>query len=115
MTKKMIKVPDGKGGWKEIEAEEVPGSKQNPEKTALAMAKAQEDDFFKRVGTCTQSINEFVRLYAQDHGLTAEEIAAAVYLENCNNRHFFPDGGPPKFDKICQDVWAWFQENVRKA
>jgi hypothetical protein len=114
MTTKMIKVPDGKGGWKEVEAEEVPGSKQNPEKAAHAMAKAQEEDFFKRVGACTQSINEFVRLYAQDHGLTPEEIAASVYLENCNNRHFFPEGFA-KFDKICQDVWVWFQENVRKA
>jgi len=114
MAKKIIDVPDGKGGWTKVEADEVPGSKQDPEKAARAMAKAQEEDFFKRVGACTQSINEFVRLYAQDHGLTSEEIAAAVYLENCNNRHFFPDG-LAKFDKICQDVWAWFQENVRKA
>jgi hypothetical protein len=114
MTKEVIPVPDGHGGWKKIEAEKVPGSKQNTEKAAHAMAKAQEEDFFKRVGTCTQAINDFTRLYAQDHGMTSEEIVAAVYLENCNNRHFFPDG-MTKFDRICQDVWAWFQENVRKV
>jgi hypothetical protein len=114
MPKKLIDVPDGKGGWKKIEAEEVPGSKQDSEKAAHAMAKAQEEDFFKRVGTCTQAVNDFIKLYANDHGLTQEEVIAAIYLENCNNRHFFPDGAA-KFDKICQDVWAWFQENVRKS
>lgn len=112
--RRLIDVPDGKGGWQKVEADVLPGSKQNSEKAAHAMAKAQEEDFFKRVGTMTEALSQFVRVYAQDHGLTEEEIAAAVYLENCNNRHFFPTG-TEKFDRICQDVWAWFQENVKKA
>lgn len=112
--KALIDVPDGKGGWKKIEANKVPGSRQNKDKADRAMAQAQETDFFKRVGTCTQAINDFVKLYGQDHGLTKEEVIAAVYLENCNNRHFFPDG-TVKFDTVCKDVWAWFQENVNKA
>lgn len=109
-----IPMPDGQGGWKMVEAEKLPGSRQDPEKAAHAMAKAQEADFFKRVGGFTESLNGFIRLYANDHGLSAEEIAAGVYLENCNNRHFFPEG-IAKFDRICQDVWTWFQENVNKA
>jgi hypothetical protein len=114
MEKEFIDVPDGNGGWKKVEAEKFPGSKQNPEKAAHAMAKAQESDFFKRVGACTEALNSFIKLYGRDHGMTHEELAAAVYLENCNNRHFFPDG-IAKFDKICQDVWTWFQENVNKT
>jgi len=110
----MVSVPDGNGGWKKIEATRVPGSKQDPNKASQAMAQAQEADFFKRVGACTQSLNDYIRLYGQDHGLTQEEIVAAVYLENCNNRHFYPDG-LVKFDNICKDVWSWFQENVKKA
>jgi hypothetical protein len=110
MTTEKIKMPDGKMGWVEVDAEKVPGSKQNPDKAAHAMAKAQEADFFRRVGEGTEALNDFIKLYGRDH---AEELVAAVYLENCNNRHFFP-GGAPKFDKICQDVWAWFQENVHK-
>jgi len=114
MAKRTINIPDGKGGWTQVEAEETPGSKQNVNKAAHAMAKAQEEDRFKRVGACTQAINNFIRLYAQDHGLTVEEIASAVYLENCNNRHFYPEGSM-KFDTVCKDVWAWFQENVKKS
>jgi hypothetical protein len=114
MAKETIKIPDGKMGWVEVEAEKIPGSKQNPDKAAHAMAKAQEADFFKRVGACTEAVNSFIKLYGQDHALSPEELVAAIYLENCNNRHFFP-GGIAKFDKICQDVWTWFQENVNKT
>lgn len=114
MAKELIDLPDGNGNWTKVEAEKVPGSKQDPEKAAHAMAKAQEADFFNRVGTCTEALNKFIKLYGSDHGLTIEELSAAVYLENCNNRHFFPTG-VEKFDRICQDVWTWFQENVNKS
>jgi hypothetical protein len=112
--KRLIDIPDGHGGWKKVEADVLPGSKQNTEKAAHAMARAQEEDFFKRVGSCTEALNKFIQVYANDHALTPEEIIAAIYLENCNNRHFFPEG-TAKFDHICQDVWAWFQENVKKS
>jgi len=112
--KTRVKIPTSGGGWTEVDATEHPGQKQDPEKAARAMAEAQEKDFFNRVGACTEALNRFLKVYASDHGLEIEEIIAAVYLENCNNRFFYPEerGGKKRFDKITEEVWAWFKENA---
>jgi hypothetical protein len=110
----MIRVPDGKGGWTEVPE----GSKANidPEKSQEALQAAQEEDFFNRVATCAEALNKFLRVYAKDVGLSPLEVSAAVYLENCNNRHFFPEdaGGVETFDNMCTDVWAWFIPQAEK-
>ena len=113
-VKAKIKVPTKGGGWTEVDATKHEGQTQDPEKASRAMAEAQEKDFFKRVGQCTEAMNKFLKVYANDYGLDPEEIIAAVYLENCNNRFFYPEdkGGKERFDKITGEVWAWFKENV---
>ena len=107
-----IRVPDGKGGWTYVD----PGTKAkiDQDKQQQAMQQRQEEDFFKRVGACTEALNQYLRMYAKDHALSPEETIAAVYLENCNNRQFFPEelGGQDQFDKICADVWNWFKQQV---
>ena len=111
---KKIKVPAGDGSWKEVEAQTHPGQSQDSDKAAAAMQKAQEKDFFKRVGQCTEELNKFLRVMARDKGLEPEEVIAAVYLENCNNRFYYPEekGGKKRFDQITSEVWDWFKENV---
>ncbi len=111
---KKIKVPTGDGGWKEVEATQHPGQTQNPEKVEAAMAQAKEKDFYIRVGRCTEALNKFLKVYATDHGLTPEEVVGAVYLENCNNRFFYPEdlGGKERFDATVATIWSWFKENV---
>lgn len=105
------RIPDGEGGWKLVEAvgDDVKVD-ISQEKVQDRLQKAQEGDFFLRVGECTQSLNKFLEIYANDHDLSPEEVMAAVYLENLNNREFYP-GGTEKYDTICKDIWAWFQEN----
>jgi hypothetical protein len=112
--KTKVKVPTKGGGWTEVDATEHPGQTQDPDKVAAAMAAAQEKDRFERVGKCTEALNQFLKLYARDHGMEPEDIISAVYLENCNNRFFYPKekGGKEMFDKITAEVWEWFKENV---
>lgn len=108
-----IKIPDGTGGWTEVEAARVEGQKANMDKAQAALSKEQDKSFFVRVGKCTTDLNKFLQIYARDWDLTKEEVVAAVYLENINNRHFFP-GGPTKFDELCKAVWDWFQDNKNR-
>lgn len=113
-TKTVVKVPDGKGNWVEV----APGTKAalDSKKTEVIIAKAAKDDFYQRVGKCTESLNTYLKLYANDHGLKPLEIAAAVYLENCNNRHFFPTdlGGQETFDIMTSETWDWFIKQVKE-
>lgn len=113
MTTKETRVPDGKGGWKTIQATPFAGQTQDPKKSEEAMQKAQEDDFFVRVGTFTEHLNKVIKIYGQEYNLTAAEVAAAVFLENCNIRENYPDG-QPEHDKICEAVAAWFERNKNK-
>lgn len=112
--KTVVKVPDGLGNWVKVE----PGTKAplDPKKTELVIAKAAKDDFYLRVGKCAESLNTFLKLYANDHGLKPLEVAAAVYLENCNNRYFFPKeiGGQEAFDLMTSETWDWFVKQVNK-
>jgi len=113
--KTKTQMPDGKGGWVEVDALKFEGQKQDPEKAQQAMADAQKKDFFIRVGRCTEALNKYLKMYARDHGLEIEEVIAAVYLENCNNRYYFPEdkGGKEGFDAVTQEVWNYFKEAVQ--
>jgi len=111
MTTRKEKIPDGRGGWKTIE---VNGEKKKvtatPEKIQERLLQVQEKDFFERVGACTDSLNRYLEVYSKEKMLSPEETIAAVYLENINNREYYP-GGIEKFNRICEDVWNWFQKN----
>jgi hypothetical protein len=111
---KKIRVPDGHGNWVEVPAGTK--AKIDPQRVQETLQKKQEEDFFNRVGACTESLNKYLKAYARDYGLSPEEIIASVYLENCNNRYYFPEelGGKNKFDQITTDVWNWFKEQVVK-
>lgn len=107
-------IPDGNGGWKEVEYYKTPVKPANLDKRQAAFEKASEDDFYIRVGRCTEHLNRYLRAYAKDFNLTKSEVAAAVYLENCNMKYFFPkeDGGKEQYENICKTVWEWFKKQV---
>jgi len=110
-TPRKVKLPDGKGGWKETETTaDTVTVKTDTKKSQDKLQAAQEKDFFARVGACTAALNRFLEIYRNDHELNDAEAVAAVYLENINNRTFFP-AGTAQYDKICKDVWDWFQVN----
>ena len=79
----------------------------------LVQRQDNREAFFKTVGHCTDSLNQFLRAYGRDYGLSQEEIIAAVYLENLNNREFY-EKGTGSFDEVCKDTYTWFQENKTK-
>jgi hypothetical protein len=109
--KRKVRIPDGKGGWTYAETTEEAKKVEYPkEKAQENLQKEQEKDFFSRVGACTDALNNFLKFYVNDNGLSAEEIMAAIYLENLNNREFYP-GGTEKYDNVCKDVYNWFQAN----
>lgn len=111
----VVKVPDGKGGWVTVE----PGTKANLDKakTNEAIDIAAKKDFFDRVGAATEALNKFMAVYVKDHGLKPLEAAAAVYLENCNNRYYFPKdlGGQETFDAMTSEIWDWFVKQVKSS
>jgi len=111
----VVKVPDGKGGWVPVE----PGTKANldAKKTAEAAELATRNDFFKRVGAATEALNKFMAVYVKDYGLKPLEAAAAIYLENCNNRYYFPQdlGGQETFDAMTSEIWDWFVKQVKST
>ena len=108
-----IRLPDGKGGWTTVPA--GTSSKMDVKKQEQVLAKAQAEDYFKRVGQCAEFINKTAKMFANDHGLTPQEVAAAMYLENCNMRFFFPEefGGMAEYDRITTGVWEWFREQTK--
>jgi len=110
-----VKVPDGKGGWVTVE----PGTKANldAKKTADAAEVAARKDFFDRVGAAAEALNKFMAVYTRDFNLKPLEAAAAIYLENCNNRHFFPAelGGQETFDHMTSETWDWFIKQVKSS
>ena len=109
--KRKVRIPDGNGGLIYKETTEEPKTMTLPENKAQNnLQKEQEKDFFARVGACTDYINSSLKFYVDDHALSTEEVIAAVYLENLNHREYYPDG-TEKYDKICKDVYNWFQAN----
>jgi hypothetical protein len=116
MTEK-VKMPDGKGGYDERDAERFDGSTANAEKQQAALNAKKLDAHETRVGLAAESFNAYHKAYATDYALTEEEIVKGVYLELLNLKEFYPAdlGGPQRVDELCQEVFVWFEENKHKA
>jgi len=115
-TKELIDFPDGKGGYKKVEAERVPGQTQNEEKAARAFDKAVKESTWIRVSRAAEAFNKMHRAYQAEEQLTIEEFTAAVYLEILNMRAFFPEryGGADHHDMICKKTWEYFEKKRRE-
>lgn len=115
MAPPTLTVPDKDGNMVEIDAQRV--EQQNTEAAEKGLSNARQDDFFIRVGHCTEALHRFLKTYIADYGLTQEEAIAAVYLMNINNREFAPEDAKnwkEYYDSICQVVWDWFQEHNKE-
>jgi hypothetical protein len=110
-----INVYDGKGGFKKVPAGTV--VELDKKKVEEAREAAARRDFFNRVSKFTHYINKVYISYANDNGLTPEEIAAGMYIESCSIRHFYPpqNGGTPAYDKLVNECWEWFKEELKKS
>jgi len=107
-----ITIPDKDGNMVQIDATRV--EQKNTDAAEQGLSNARRDDFFIRVGHCTEALHKFLKTYIIDYGLTQEEAIAAVYLMNINNREFAPEkttNWKEHYDSICQMVWDWFQKH----
>ena len=110
-----IEVPDGEGSMKEVEADSVHEGKTFEGQEERLMEHSEEAAW-TRIGKAAHAFNEFHKAYATDHGLTHEELVAAIYLENLNMKFFYPEeqGGPERYDEQCKKVYVWFMDNKDK-
>lgn len=93
------------------------GKSVNVDRSNKVFIEAQETAWWERVGKAAEAFNAMHLAYANDFRLTAEEISAAVYLENLNMREFFPEniGGAKGYDDLCKAVWHWFEQQKKKS
>lgn len=110
VDKKIVPVPDGRGGWKEQEVEIRMGAKVDPQKLQEAQSKA----FIDEAGTLTEKLLQFDKLYIQDNGLSKEHRVFAAALYCVNLRETYPDG-PEAFDAIAAAASKYYDENKDKV
>ncbi len=101
--------PDESGKWK-VDPKEKTEVGANAGVRTKQFEEAQAKGFFERVGEGADYLNKLLGAYAKERGLAPDEIVAMVYLENINNREYYPDG-TKAFDQICKGMWDWFQAN----
>lgn len=116
MTKETVNVPTGVGPVP-VTMEKHPGQSVNMERSNKILAEAAEKTSWERIGKAAEAFNAMHQAYATDFGLTAEELSAAVYLENLNMREFYPNelGGRKGYDDLCKATWEWFENQKNKA
>ena len=108
MAKVRTKVPDGKGGWAEVEGEAVAGGAVDLEK----QRKALREEFYAGAGGLTEQFWKYGRLHAQESNLSDDQIAFAIALLCVNVRETFP-AGTAKFDALSAEAETYF-ERVRE-
>ena len=97
------KVPDGKGGWTEIEGELLPGATADAKKQEAALRK----QFIEDAAAITERMLQFDRILIIERGLSKEHRAFAAALYCINLRETYPgaDGKTPDplaFDAIAK-------------
>ena len=114
--KRKIKIPDGKGGWTELEGEVSPvANKVNPSKQDAAL-KAQ---FINEAAEITERLLQCDRSLILDKGLTKEHRAFAAALYCVNLRETYPGKDdvtvdPAGFDAIAQMAAEYYDANAPK-
>jgi len=101
-ARRKTKIPDGKGGWKEIEGELLPG--------ATADVKRQEEartqQFIAEAATITEQIMAFDKDKIAMAGLTKEHRAFAAALYCINLRETYPSADGKTPDPLAFDAIA---------
>lgn len=108
------KVPDGKGGWTEIEGELLPGAMVDAKKQEEALQKQFIDDS----ASVTERLVQFDRVLLTERGLTKEHRAFAAALYCINLRESYPGANgkpdPEAFDVIAKMAADYYDANAPK-
>lgn len=111
--KETVSVPDGKGGFKQVEADRFDGQTADTSKQSEALQQEASQASEERVGAAAEAFNAMHKAYATDFNLTEEEVVKAMYLELLNWKEYYPPklGGSQRFDELCKESWEWFEAN----
>jgi len=115
-TTRKTKIPDGRGGWTEIEGVVLPGGSADMKKQDGALA----HQFIVDAAGVTERLVQFDRLLIIESGLTKEHRAFAAALYCINLRETYPgaDGktpDPEAFDAIAKMAASYYDANVPKV
>lgn len=107
-----IQVPDGSGGWKEIEATRMPGSGTKADSTKQAELLQQQ--YLEDAGMLTERLGKYIHTYCKEQDLTPEHAAFAVALLAINLREDFPvaHGGSEAFDAQAAAAADYYNAHV---
>lgn len=110
--KRKTKIPDGKGGWTEVEGELSPGASAD----AKRQEEARQKQFIEEAAGVTAQLMTFDRSLIIDRGLEKEHRAFAAALYCVNLRETYPgaDGktpDPAAFDAIAEMAAKYYDEN----
>ena len=110
---RMVKVPDGRGGWTEIEGEVLPGAKAN----SVKQEEAHKQQFIKEAAAITESLLKFDRMLIVEQGLTKQHRAFAAALYCVNLRETYPGDdektpSPKDFDAIAQMASEYYDAGI---
>lgn len=102
-----MQMPDGKGGFKEMEGDLLPGGAADKEKqdaAAIAAAATEAHDHMVR-------ILKFEQMCAKESNLTPQQRAFSALLTVIAMREMNFPGGPEAFDEINKAAYAYYTEN----
>jgi len=108
------KVPDGKGGWAELEGELRPGSAADIKKQEAVL----EKQFIEDAAAITERLVQFDRALLVERGLTKEHRAFAAALYCINLRESYPGAtgkpDPEAFDALAKMAADYYDANAPK-
>jgi len=109
-----VKIPNGRGGYTEIEAKVQPGETADEQKQTKRFKEQQATDFWSRVSKAAEKFNQLEKALGTEMSLTEDEMVAAKYLDLLNWQHFFPQaqGGPAHVEELCRAVQDWFKHQL---
>lgn len=112
-TTRKVRIPDGHGGWTEIEGEVLPGATANEEKQAAA----RQAMFIDEAAGITEKLLKFDALLIKEQGLTKQHRAFAAALYCVNLRETYPRDDnkgpdPEAFDAVAKMAADYYDANV---
>lgn len=106
MTISKIRVPDGHGGWMEVDGEITQGSMANTHKQAEALQSQLDNEAHEHM----VKVLQFEQTRSQEMNLAAEQRAFAMLLLVISMRERFPKG-TDVFDKINEAAYNYYLKN----
>lgn len=110
MTEKVL-IPDGLGGWKEVEATPMAGRADvDAEKQAQVLAQ----QYYEDAGYLAEQLGKFATGICRERGLTPEHLAFGISLLAINIREDFPaeNGGPLGFDTQASAAGEYYDRHI---